>query len=540
MSSLPHFAQRILADGIPSWFEGGHDNSHVSFSANHANVERGNSLSFLFRVNGIDSMGGSTIFALSTVPGKSAVAVVRISGPQSQRILQTLTARPLGPPRRRRRKQGGRGQREGEREDRDEEPLVDRQARLRRIHHPITRLPLDRALTLFFRAPGTFTGEDVVELHLHGGRAVIASVLEAIPRCDDGSGTTRFADPGEFSRRAFRAGKMDLTQAEGLVDLIDAETEEQRRSAFRQSVGGLRLLYEGWRETLVGARGQLEAVIDFGEDLEDGVEAPIFREVIAGVRDLRGKVEAHLRDSVRGELLRTGIRVAIFGPPNAGKSSLLNILAKREASIVSPEAGTTRDVVESVLDIGGFPVLVGDTAGLRTGIDVGMVEQEGVRRARARIKEAEIRICMIPANSVDVDETTMHEIQGYLTTETDRHSVMLLLNKSDLNHAAFSLSSRQELARKSGVLLENIHEISCTTRAGMSDMMSFLVEKLRSLTSDSDGERKGQLSIATNERHREQVRKCLEHLETFLSTCKSCCRKSEYCRSNRDRRGAGV
>ncbi|XP_075380434.1 5-taurinomethyluridine-[tRNA] synthase subunit GTPB3, mitochondrial isoform X3 [Mycteria americana] len=293
---------------------------------------------------------GDTIFALSSGHGRCGVAVIRTSGPGSRGALQSLTGRPELPP-----------------------PRV---LALRRIRDPATAEPLDRGLVVWFPGPQSFTGEDCAELHVHGGPAVVSGVLRALG-CLPG---LRPAEPGEFTRRAFRRGKLDLTAAEGLGDLIRAETEAQRRQALRQMEGELGQLYQRWSETLTQALAHLEAYIDFSED--DNVEEEVLSQVDATVRALEQEIGAHLRDGRRGELLRGGVRAVIAGPPNVGKSSLLNLLCQRPAAIVSPVAGTTRDVVEVALNVGGYPLVLSDTAGLRDATDP--VEQEGVSRARDR------------------------------------------------------------------------------------------------------------------------------------------------------------
>ncbi len=242
------------------------------------------------------------------------------------------------------------------------------------VRDPDSGEALDDGLALWFPGPRSATGEDVAELHLHGSRAVMAAVMAALRRYG-----LRLAEPGEFTRRAFLNGKLDLTQAEAIADLAAAETEAQRRQALRQLDGALGALYRGWGERLLRLLAHLEAAIDFpDEDLPPEIEARVAADTAA----LRAEIEAHLADGHRGERLRDGIAVAILGPPNAGKSSLLNRLARREAAITSPVAGTTRDVIEVAIDLAGYPVVLADTAGLRETADA--IEQEGLRRALAR------------------------------------------------------------------------------------------------------------------------------------------------------------
>jgi tRNA modification GTPase len=257
-----------------------------------------------------------------------------------------------------------------------------RVAQRRRLVDPHSAEVLDEGLILWFPAPRSATGEDVAELHLHGSRAVLAAVMQALARLG-----LRLAEPGEFTRRAFLNGKLDLLQAEAIADLAAAETEAQRRQAMRQLGGELGDVYRGWRDRLTRILAHLEAAIDFpDEDLPPEIEDRILGETEA----LVAEIERHLADGHRGERLRDGIDVAIVGPPNAGKSSLLNRIARRDAAITSPVPGTTRDVIEVAIDLGGYPVVLADTAGLRDSADA--IEQEGNRRAVKRAEHAEIRL----------------------------------------------------------------------------------------------------------------------------------------------------
>jgi tRNA modification GTPase len=290
-----------------------------------------------------------------------------------------------------------------------------RRATLAAVADPVTGSPLDRALVLWFPAPRSFTGEDVAELHLHGGRAVVDGVLEAL----SGVPGLRPAEAGEFSRRAFANGKIDLTAAEGLADLVAAETEAQRRQALRQLDGALGRLYEGWRERLVHALAGVEAALDFADEPlpEDLIERA--RPEAAAVGE---EIRLHLDDGRRGERLREGLSVAIVGPPNAGKSSLINRLAERDVAIVDELAGTTRDVIEVHLDLNGVPVTVADTAGIRGGGD--RAEAEGVRRAHARAGAADMVLAVF-------DATTLPELDP-ATLALLREDSLVVLNKTDL------------------------------------------------------------------------------------------------------------
>jgi tRNA modification GTPase len=309
---------------------------------------------------------GGTIFALASGAGRAAVAVMRLSGAEAGRVLESL-AGPLPAPRR---------------------------ASLRTLRHGGEAL--DRALVLWFPAPASYTGEDAAELHLHGGPAVVAAVAEALAALG-----ARPAEPGEFTRRAFLHGKLDLTEAEGIADLIAAETEAQRRQALRQAEGGLSARLSAWAAALTRLLARQEAFIEFEEeDLPPDLDARVAAETAA----LRAEMDALLAEGARGERLREGVTVAILGAPNAGKSSLLNALAGREAAIVSARAGTTRDVVEVRLVLSGVPVTLADTAGLRETADE--IEAEGVRRALARAEAAELRLLVFPADAPP-DATTL-------------------------------------------------------------------------------------------------------------------------------------
>jgi tRNA modification GTPase len=327
----------------------------------------------------------ATIFALASAPGRGGVAVYRLSGPLAGPVLLALGGSSLPPPR--------------------------RAVRIRLVHDGET---IDDGLALWFPAPASFTGEDVVELHLHGGRAVAAALGEALVQAG-----LRPAEPGEFSRRAFLNGKLDLTRAEAIADLVDAETAAQRRQALLQLDGGLDRLAEGWRDDLIRALALLEACIDFSdEDLPDGVADQAGQAVAA----LAVELERHLGAGIRHERLRDGIHVAILGAPNAGKSSLLNRLAGREVAIVSATAGTTRDVIEVHLDLGGWPVVLADTAGLRDA--AGEIEAEGIRRALARAEAADLRLLVFDAAALPVLDPATLALGG--------EGTLSVINKSDL------------------------------------------------------------------------------------------------------------
>src|SRR3982075_3348184 len=309
-----------------------------------------------------------TIFALSSGRPPSAIAMVRISGPQAGPLLRAL---------------GGK--------------IPPARSATRVLLREADGQPIDDSVILWFPGPASATGEDVAEFHVHGGRAVLASLFAAL----SGFENVRPAEPGEFTRRAFENGKLDLTEAEGLDDLIHADTDRQRRQALRHLKGLLGDKARDWRAQIIEASALIEAGIDFSD--EGDVPAELIAPALARIKALLGEIQEVLAAQGRSERLRDGLVVAIAGPPNVGKSTLMNQLARREVAIVSPHAGTTRDVIEVQLDLDGYPVTVIDTAGVRETDDP--VEQEGVRRARARAAEADLVLWMIDAEH----QTIPHE-----------------------------------------------------------------------------------------------------------------------------------
>lgn len=309
-----------------------------------------------------------------------------------------------------------------------------RQAQLVRLKHPTCGKTLDSALALYFQNPQSYTGEDVLELHVHGGRAVVDGVIGAALSLDP---SIRLAEPGEFSKRAYLNGKMDLTEAEAIADLVAAETEAQAELALAQMGGALSSLYEGWREKLVHLLAMLEAAIDFVD--EEDVPPELLEETTRKISGLMNELDAHLADNHLGERLRDGFTVAVIGAPNAGKSSLVNALARREVAIVTAIAGTTRDVLEVPLNLGGYPVIVMDTAGLRdTGDEV---EAIGIQRARMRAGEADIVLALFDATREKdaetlaqlTDETLIVETKGDLATGGAENGPLRISTQSGLN-----------------------------------------------------------------------------------------------------------
>jgi len=336
-----------------------------------------------------------TIFALSSGRPPSALAVVRVSGPCASLVLTSLAGKMLAP----------------------------RQAS-RRLLHDGAGQPIDDSVVLWFPGPGSATGEDVAEFHVHGGRAVLAALLAAI----SGIPNMRAAEPGEFTRRAFENGKLDLTEAEGLDDLIHADTDRQRRQALRQLQGLLGNRARDWRERIIEASALIEAGIDFSD--EGDVPAELMAPAVKAIGALHDEIAEVLAAQGQAERLRDGLVVAIAGEPNVGKSTLINQLARRDVAIVSPHAGTTRDVIEVQLDLDGYPVTVIDTAGIRESDDP--VEQEGVRRARARAEDADLVLWLVEAGrAVDPDAMSLLGKSGNASSPSGG-AIWIVRNKIDL------------------------------------------------------------------------------------------------------------
>lgn len=412
------------------------------------------------------SFSAETIYALASAIGRGGVAVVRVSGPRALEGLRSLTQVKNFPSRR---------------------------ARRVCLRDPVSRETLDDALVLFFPGPASYTGEDVAEYHLHGGRAVVDGVLAALGRLPG----YRLAEPGEFTRRAFQNGKMDLTAAEAVADLIAAETEAQRGQALAQMGGALTLLYEGWRERLTRVLAYLEADLDFSdEDLPEGVAAGGLPEVNV----LLSEIGFHLNDSRRGERLRSGVHVVVLGAPNAGKSTLVNALAQREVAIVSDLPGTTRDVVEVALDLGGYPVILSDTAGVRVQTENGAhgaIETEGMRRALRKAEGADFRILLFDAERLPaLDEQTV----GLVGEDSAR--CLVVFNKCEMFD--------------SGVVLPVVAKLSplaivAKTGQGLDVLISALVDKIRATYVSRE------TPSLTRARHREALEECSAALQRSLT-----------------------
>lgn len=399
-----------------------------------------------------------TIFALATAAGRAAVAVVRISGPRSHDLVTALCGRPPAP----------------------------RQAAVRKLRHD--GVVIDEALVLRFEGPASYTGEDSAEFHVHGGRAVVEALLKALAELG-----ARLAEPGEFTRRAFENGKLDLAQAEGVADLIDAETEAQRRQALGQVGGALSQRYDRWRDLLVQALAMLEAAVDFpDEDLPEEVA----ERARPGLRQLSAELDAALSDVSRGRRVRDGFRIALVGAPNAGKSTLLNGLVERDAAIVTDVAGTTRDVIEVALVLDGYKVLLADTAGLRETSDV--IEAEGVRRAKAWADDADLRLWVVDG---------FHVKQAEHRPDTIRAGDWLILNKADIADAANLAAAADQWAGRGLSVLR----LTGKSEEGAGALRNALASHVAEALSGAE------FPAATRLRHAERLAEAKGYLERALS-----------------------
>lgn len=403
-----------------------------------------------------------TIYALASAHGRAGVAVVRISGDTADAVANTVTENVVG-------------------------TFAPRVLSMVHITHPHDNSSIDHAMAVRFVPPHSFTGEAVVELHCHGSRAVLQALFCAL----DTAGA-RLAYPGEFSKRAFANGKMDLTEAEGLIDLINAETAMQLQHAQSQSRGVMRHTYTRWVDTILPLLAHYEAYIDFpDEDIPDTVAQDAFAKIDALVSDM----EYHLQSAGVSERIRNGIQVAVIGRPNAGKSSLVNILTKRDVAIVSPTAGTTRDVIEVSLDIGGYPVRMFDTAGLRHTCD--HVESQGIKRATQTANTADILVLVMDGTQTIVNDMSITE---HLADIQNPHApVVVLANKSE------------KIGFNTPKMRKNVFCVSIVKNDGIDAFMAYLqgvISERFSTVSDP---------IITRHRHRVALGDCVAYLKRAKS-----------------------
>lgn len=395
---------------------------------------------------------GKTIFALSTVFGKSGVAVIRISGSDALKTLDHFSI--------------------------EKKEIKPRSATLVNLYDRSKEL-IDNGIMIYFPAPSSFTGDDMVELQVHGSKAVIQIILEELSKI------FFMAEPGEFSRRAFFNGKFDLTRIEGIADLLDAETKMQAKQAIKQMSGELEKLYSNWRQNLISMQAKIEGYIDFPDDIAAG-QGELER-INSEVKALIESIQYHLNDNRRGERLRDGLHVVITGEPNVGKSTLFNFLAKRDIAIVSEYAGTTRDILEAHIDIGGYPVILSDTAGIRESSDP--IESEGINRAKERSSEADLRIELFPYEQHD----------------------NLSCNIAD-NDTIYVFSKADDVVTDQNIQIGNVHflPVSIVKGVGIDKLISLIKKKIEEkLGHDRD------IPVITRQRHRNCMQQALEYLQRF-------------------------
>ncbi|XP_054278797.1 tRNA modification GTPase GTPBP3, mitochondrial [Macrosteles quadrilineatus] len=448
----------------------------------------------------------STIFALSSGKGKCGVAVIRISGPASNLVMGKMAGLKKLP-----------------------EP---RKALLRQIRHPEKHELLDRGLVLWFPGPNSFTGEDSCELQIHGGVAVISAVLDALAAIPG----LRPAEPGEFTKRAFYSNKMDLTEAEGLADLIHAETEAQRKQALLQVEGSLYQRYSEWRDNLKRCIAHVEAYIDFSED--QNIEDDILQTTNSELKLLTLKIQAHLQDGRRGERTRDGVKTVIVGAPNVGKSSLLNALCERPAAIVSATPGTTRDVVSSVLDIAGYPVLISDTAGLRDNTD-DVIEREGIARAHQELGTADLMLLVIDAtfyqnwSDKNQEQNFLDFLKIYINTLKLEEAVLSCGNVQKLfgdkshkvtDNVCLIVFNKLDLIEYKSLFYKVCREYpECVTAVSCKDngLLGPLIEKLTTSLEKLCGNPTRENACLSQSRHRYHLTACVAALDRYLAMCGS-------------------
>ena len=395
-----------------------------------------------------------TIYALSSGPGISGVAVVRVSGKDTSKVVGLITS---------------------------EELPVPRVATLRKMNNINTNELIDEGLIIWFPGPESYTGEDLAEFHVHGSRAVVVALHETISKIQN----CRLAEPGEFTKRAFQNGKINLLKAESIGDLISSETEIQRKQAIKIMNGNSSDKFNSWREKLLKILSHVEAKIDFpDEDLPKDA----LHEITETSKQVSSEIQKVLKDQKIGEIIREGFKIAIVGPTNVGKSSLLNYLSKKDVAIVSETAGTTRDVIETHLNLDGYPVIVSDTAGIRDSKDE--IEKKGIKLALKRAEEADLRLVVIEPKSLD--------FTGFLKDLFDKNSI-LIINKSDLLKRQLD----PQIKKLDHVL------ISIIKNSNLDILINKIIKKLKDKFISSED------ILITRERHRQHLEQCVEHLMNF-------------------------
>ena len=395
-----------------------------------------------------------TIYALSTGPGISGVAIVRISGPESSLVIKSLTGKEL--------------------------PNA-RQATLRKVNKINTSEPIDEGIILWFPGPESYTGEDMAEIHVHGSKAVIEALHASISNIKN----CRLAEPGEFTKLAFQNGKINLLKAESIADLISSETEIQRQQAIKMMNGKSADQFNFLREKLLKILSHVEAKIDFpDEDLPNN----ILDEIQKSSNEVADKIQKILNDQKVGERIREGFKIVILGPTNAGKSSLMNYLSNRDVAIVSEIAGTTRDVIETHLNIDGYPVIISDTAGIRESKDE--IEKKGIKLSLNRAEEADLKLVVVDAKSIDFTDVLKDLLE---------ENAILVINKSDL----LEKNIDPEVKKTNHVL------ISIKKNENIEELISKIKNNLKNKFITSDD------ILITRERHRQHLQQCLDHLNYF-------------------------
>lgn len=396
-----------------------------------------------------------TIYALSSGPGLSGIAVIRVSGTQSREIISSLTDQPFP---------------------------KERLATLKKIKNNSNNELIDEGIVLWLPGPKTYTGEDMVEFHVHGSKAVINEMQNVISKFKD----CRLAEPGEFTKKAFHNGKINLLKAESIGDLIASETELQRKQALRIMTGESSKKFEKWRNELIEILGNVEAKIDFPEE---DISDDIYKQIKTKIEKIKNEIKKVLDDNKTGEIIREGFKISIIGPPNVGKSSLLNYLSKRQVAIVSEKAGTTRDVIEVYLNLDGIPVIISDTAGIRETADD--IENKGVNLAINRAQEADLNIVLLDYKNLD--------FKGFLDEKIEDKS-LIVINKSDLKITDInSLDNRY-----------NPISISIKNETNIDKLIEIIKKKLKTKIISTEN------ILITRSRHRQHLEECFKHLQNFL------------------------